>query len=350
MDDREPACRPGAFASEVAAERDASATEGLLLVAVVTGAGRPFGGQVAAASAGSGGLVGRGRRRSRGSFERGAFRRGDGAIRIGAAAEALLVRHEVLVVRAGRRTAAGAHRAPVAPLQDRRAPGRARRARPLVDVPGHVVDAERAPARGPGAGRLRLPQPVELARGSLAVARLERAFLEGAPVAVDHAGARVSREAVRVRPRLLALAGERPLALAAQPLRRRPAEGIGLAVGDDDERVLAEHVRVLEAVHAEVEQLRRERGDRLRDLRGIERAAAGRELLADPGAGPSSFATSPRSRPRARSQKPAPTARPSAIPAAAFASRTRRSPLVSRGGPGGFKGARGAGIDEIEPR
>src|SRR5690606_28026535 len=146
---------------------------------------------------------------------------------------------EVFVVRARRRAAASPHGAPVPALQDRAIAGRVHAPRPLVDVAGHVVHAERALAPGTRSRGLRLPQPIELLLRRAAVSGLERALLDRAPAAVHHAGRRVAREPVRVRAHLLPFGREAPLVLVAEPLSVLLAERLGLAERDDDHRVLA---------------------------------------------------------------------------------------------------------------
>src|SRR6185437_16221326 len=87
---------------------------------------------------------------------------------------------------------------------------------PLVDVAGHVVDAERALAERVGPGRLALPHVVDLADRERAVANGEEALVEQLPGAVDDAALGIAHVAVRVGARLLALAGEGPLVLGAE--------------------------------------------------------------------------------------------------------------------------------------
>src|SRR5690606_9574023 len=130
--------------------------------------------------------------------------------------------------------------------------------------------------------RLALPEAIELPPGLVPAARLQRTVGERAPRAIDDAGGVVPRPAVRVGPRLLALARERPLVLRAEALVGLRAERGRLAERDHDDGVFARHVGVLEPIDAVVHRLRGEPREVTRDPLLVVRAAAGRELSADP--------------------------------------------------------------------
>src|SRR5262249_30264065 len=154
-----------------------------------------------------------------------------------AAAEALLVEAVILVVRARRRPTPRAHGAPVATLQDRGPLARSHRLRPLVDVAGHVVNAERALAARPRPRRDALPEPVELGSRGRPIPRPQRSLVERTPGLVDDARFGIAHVAVRVGRRFFALAGERPLGFVTEALGEARAEIARLVPRDEHDRI-----------------------------------------------------------------------------------------------------------------
>src|SRR5262249_12042865 len=146
-----------------------------------------------------------------------------------------LVEAEILAVRGRHRAAARADGAPVAALEAALVGLAALVHDPLVDVAGHVVDAEGADARLARAARLALPEALDLGVARLGVGE---GFLVHVRVGlVDVAGLGVALVAVRVRQALLALAGQRPLALAAEALSEALARVARLVPGLHDDRL-----------------------------------------------------------------------------------------------------------------
>src|SRR5262249_21945783 len=146
--------------------------------------------------------------------------------------------------------------APVAAFENRRPLARPNRLRPFVDVAGHVVYAERTFAARSRSRCDALPEAVHLGLRGGSAARPQRAFVERAPWLVDDARLCVAHVAIRVRHRLVPLAGERPLGFVAEALAEPGAQIARLVPRDQDDGIGALLVRVLESVDAEVHRFR----------------------------------------------------------------------------------------------
>src|SRR5262245_31654403 len=87
------------------------------------------------------------------------------------------------------------------------------RTRPLVDIAGEIVDAERAPAERVGPAGRPLPQAIEFDLRANARTHREGALVERLPRPIDDARVRVTDVAGCIRSRFFALACKRPLVL-----------------------------------------------------------------------------------------------------------------------------------------
>src|SRR5580692_4724887 len=210
----------------------------------------------------------------------------DGGGRVGAAAEALLVKIELLVVSARRRTAPRADGSPVTALEDGAVSVVLHRARPFVDVARRVVDTEGAAAGRSRARRLALPDVVDLFQCERAVAIGKEPFVEELPGSIDDARGLAARVARRVRQGLLALAGKGPFVLGAESLASFGTKGTRLVPGHGDDGIGALAIRVLVAIDAEMQRLDGQLGHERPPPVAIEGSAPLGESMVDPvGAG-----------------------------------------------------------------
>ncbi len=169
--------------------------------------------------------------------------------RIGAAAEAGLVEHELRLVRVVRPAAARPRLGPEAAHERAWPPAAAARGDPLLDVAHHVEDAEGRGAPRMGAARRALPEPLDLALRHLA-GGAELPLVDRPPGLAAVADRLVNAPAVGEGTPLGALARELPLLLGAHLLAARGAPRGRRLERLHDERLRPALVRRLELVHA----------------------------------------------------------------------------------------------------